>query len=51
MSRDMEAERKNDPNDAADNVWMNCPTCEEEYQFPEGLKRCPICGKKGLEEI
>lgn len=40
-----------DLDDCADNIWMNCPTCEEEYQFPEGLETCPICGEKGLEEI
>ena len=29
-------------------VWMFCPNCTEEYDLPEDMEQCPICGKKEL---
>ena len=34
-----------------DNVWKNCGVCCEQYQLPEDLETCPICGKKDLKGI
>lgn len=29
-----------------DKVLRYCPHCDEEYELPENLSKCPICGKK-----
>ena len=28
-----------------------CPNCDEEYELPEDIEECPICGVDELEEI
>lgn len=28
-----------------DKVFRFCVTCDEEYELPEDLEACPICGK------
>jgi hypothetical protein len=30
-------------------IWKFCPDCEEEYELPIDLIRCPICGTGTLE--
>jgi Zn finger protein HypA/HybF involved in hydrogenase expression len=29
-----------------DKVITSCDFCEEEYDLPEGMGKCPICGNK-----
>lgn len=33
-----------------DNVVRACTSCQEEYQLPEDLEICPICGNATLSE-
>ena len=33
-----------------DNVWTYCKHCDEEYEVPEDLTQCPICGED-IEEV
>ena len=28
-----------------DLTFVYCPTCDEEYELPEMMAECPICGK------
>ena len=28
-----------------DLTFVYCPTCDEEYELPEMMTECPICGK------
>jgi len=29
-----------------DRVIVHCTTCDEEYDLPEGMEKCPICGNR-----
>jgi predicted RNA-binding Zn-ribbon protein involved in translation (DUF1610 family) len=29
-----------------DKVITVCTTCDEEYDLPDGMEKCPICGEK-----
>lgn len=34
-----------------DLVWFYCPGCDEEYNLPEDIEECPICGEEGINAI
>lgn len=31
-----------------DNCWFYCPHCDEEYNLPEIIEKCPICDSKDI---
>lgn len=36
--------------DVMDTCWTYCKSCDEEYDVPEDLQQCPICGED-IEEV
>lgn len=47
----MKDERQSDSFDADGEFRFDCRTCNTTYLLMKVVKKCPICGKKGLEEI